>query len=71
MEAGIETGRVDRHRSDRPPSRVTGRVEIIRPAYDVAFLFPTLQAFQSSNTTEKVRLNGENTLTSNGCNLIG
>ena len=28
----METGRVDRHRSGRPASRVAGRVEILRPA---------------------------------------
>ena len=30
--AGMETGRVDRHRSGRPAGRVAGRVEILRPA---------------------------------------
>ena len=28
----METGRVNRHRSDRPAGRVAGRVEILRPA---------------------------------------
>ena len=31
-KAEMETGRVNRHRSDRPAGRVAGRVEILRPA---------------------------------------
>ena len=30
--AEMETGRVDRHRLGRPTGRVTGRVDILRPA---------------------------------------